>query len=872
MPGFFTHIYTSRRVAGHLLNGQFPDWPEAGDSLDAHDATTCGTIMRTWEKFTHLGAIGPDMFYYSQDWNNAILGPISDELMLAFAIYYFLDKEKESDYDILINILAEANSQIADLLRFILKLQKIWQSFVDGWNATVGPLVTDVGNLADDLTGGILSQFGVVMDELKIAFKTIAEEELVTFKDIFGNLNTCLQKGYGEKLFLWSDMSHYRRPSALCQSFVKQANLLAQQARDLDAGGNSDQAKVVRERSEQFLAFSLGYMTHVGTDTVAHSFVNAQCGGPFRDHPQRHHVIENHIDSWNYVQTAPGGRVAPDELIPGENWGVTDDYPDLSMSALWFAIQQMPDDPHGLQRPTGPFADDDARTKALDKDGELPDWFANAIVAAMMDCYQDPEEHPQIYQGSDFQSAIDEGLLTRLFTQLTGAGLPKPFHDLLEQIAPAPPFPVRRGFPLPWEIKTIYKILYTFFRIFYNGNWELEKPQKPDFIIFPPASDIENLFQPPDLSGIDFSNPALDVCEAIVALFEAVIKEIDTVIKLIGDIVKMLVSADPLNYLIRLALYELAMLVWDLVTKTHEILAHTGFFSPHPKESYPGGELRLPNEIDVPMITMGGTVDSAFRAALASAFDPFGNLDTDQDAIGVGHSVKDPNYPYYTVLRWQTDGTEANYEYRRPWAWPDKSPVQQVGGPDTLRTTPTETYNPFRSFQQGPDVAFKPLSGSPYPIGVMPDVFFRLDAPVDPQVRLAYELAQTPWDTDQLNIEHLARRDLEFSPIGDPIPFSAHLISQLANDTGYATQFNLDSDRAFAYLTWDWVRQDKGTQGSTGTGVLGLTYQMPVEPPEGDPRGGLEHVTNPTANPDWAKGTRPLLLKYVDAAPIVIIE
>ena len=34
--------------------------------------------------------------------------------------------------------------------------------------------------------------------------------------------------------------------------------------------------------------------------------------------------------------------------------------------------------------------------------------------------------------------------------------------------------------------------------------------------------DIENLFQPPDLSGIDLSNPALDVCEAIVALFEAI--------------------------------------------------------------------------------------------------------------------------------------------------------------------------------------------------------------------------------------------------------------------------------------------------------------------------------------------------------------
>jgi len=859
MPGFFTHIYTSRRVADHLLQGKFPDWPDVAGALDGFDPMTCGQIMRKWEKFTHIGAIGPDLFYFSQDWNNDILGPVSDELMLAFAVYYFLDAENETDdWETLLTILGEANSQLAAFLRFLIKLKKIWQDFVDGWNATVGPLVADVENLGDDLTGGVLSEFGVVMAELKEALKLVAEEELLTFKDIFSGFDTCLQKGYGEKLFLWSDMSHYRRPSALCQSFVKQATQMAQQSRELLAKGHREEAGQMKERSEQFLAFAMGYMTHVGTDTVAHSFVNAQCGGPYRNHPQRHHLIENHIDSWNYVQTAPGGR------LEGDKWGVTPDYPDVSMSALWFAIHLTPDHPHGLDRPVGPWASDDERREAQDKDGEMPDWMANAIVLAMMDCYQDPDEHPQIYQGDAFQSSIDSGLMTRIFNELTGSGLPKPFHDLLEAIAPAPPFPVRKGFPLPWEVKTIYKIVYTFFRLMYNGTWELEKPRKPDFIIFPPASDIENLFQPPDLGGVDWSNPVLDVCEAIVALFEAIIKTIDAIVKLIGDIIKMLVS--PSTYVIRLALYELAMMVWDMVNTTHEILVHTGFFVPHPAAFYPGGELRLADEIDLPLITMGGTVDSAFRAALASAFDPFGNLDTDQDVIGVGHSVKDPNYPYYPVLRWQTDGRETNYEYRRPWAWPDKSPVQQASGPDTLRTTPTETYNPFRSFGEGPDVAFKPLSGSPYPVGTQPDVFFRKNAPVDPEVRQAYEKAQTPWETDQLNIIHLARRDLQFSPIGDPIPFSAHLISQLVNDTGYSTQFNLDSDRAFAYLTWDWVRQDKSAPGSTGSGVLGLTFQKPQEPPEGDPGGSF---LDPAAAPDWGKGNRPLLLHYVDAPQVV---
>ena len=90
---------------------------------------------------------------------------------------------------------------------------------------------------------------------------------------------------------------------------------------------------------------------------------------------------------------------------------------------------------------------------------------------------------------------------------------------------------------------------------------------------------------------------------------------------------------------------------------------------------------------------------------------------------------------------------------------------------DPIPRRPTETYNPFRSFGEGPDTAFKPLSGSAYPGGTPPDVFFRLDA-VDPQVRGAYELAQTPWQTDLLNIQHLAQAAW-VQPAGRSGPVSA---------------------------------------------------------------------------------------------------
>ena len=54
--------------------------------------------MQKWEKFTAAGAIGPDIFFFSEDWSNDVLGPRSDDIMLALAVYYFFDAAKEDDW------------------------------------------------------------------------------------------------------------------------------------------------------------------------------------------------------------------------------------------------------------------------------------------------------------------------------------------------------------------------------------------------------------------------------------------------------------------------------------------------------------------------------------------------------------------------------------------------------------------------------------------------------------------------------------------------------------------------------------------------------------------------------------------------------
>ena len=51
-------------------------------------------------------------------------------------------------------------------------------------------------------------------------------------------------------------------------------------------------------------------MSHCATDVTGHPYTNAKSGGPYRDHWQRHHLVENHMDSENYVARHPGSLYA----------------------------------------------------------------------------------------------------------------------------------------------------------------------------------------------------------------------------------------------------------------------------------------------------------------------------------------------------------------------------------------------------------------------------------------------------------------------------------------------------------------------------------------------------------------------------------
>jgi hypothetical protein len=114
-------------------------------------------------------------------------------------------------------------------------------------------------------------------------------------------------------------MFHYRNTFHFPKVLWQLANADLADAQNklaaLTAGGRvpADDELMAAEKlvadAETELAFALGWMTHCGTDVTGHPFTNAKCGGPFRLHWQRHHLVENHFDAAAYNVAHMGDTV-----------------------------------------------------------------------------------------------------------------------------------------------------------------------------------------------------------------------------------------------------------------------------------------------------------------------------------------------------------------------------------------------------------------------------------------------------------------------------------------------------------------------------------------------------------------------------------
>ena len=482
MPGPGIHISVMRHVARGLAEGGYS--PSRSDRVDPRwagaDPAELGRIMREHDNFAALGAHGPDLFFLLPDFRDE--GPISVSNVLIFVLDFL-----EGIYDAI-------------------------DPYVSKWEHYLGPISEDTAEELSRLTGGLSETVSDIAGELS-GILTTALEDLVTQQfDLWEFFSLGLNKGFDDQSFFWSDIGHYRRTGAFGRALWEHAN-----------GDMAD---------DGLRAYALGYMTHLGTDTTAHSFVNTICGGPFRTHWQRHHLVENHMDALWYLE---------DDLGPRSG----DQYPQFTESALYYDLA-FGDDGGVVPRPSYPTGDtlreNWERGRKLDIDSDLPDGIADLLAAAIEDCYYgEGGSHPKILRDND-------------------------------------------GRPSPELIAEAYRLWIRLLKIVTVDGFAHEPPPPPDVfpnLDFPTPSDPSD--EPPDDGDDSWWDDVLDFILSVIAVLAYILEVIAYLITLPWAIL-----ADLITYPFRLAAYyALELPLFHLLKAFRSVLVMTGYL--HPMED----EIRL---------------------------------------------------------------------------------------------------------------------------------------------------------------------------------------------------------------------------------------------------------------------------------------
>ncbi|HIP24217.1 MAG TPA: hypothetical protein EYG79_11580, partial [Rhodobacteraceae bacterium] len=234
---------------------------------------TAQAAARLLERFpfeANMGAIGPDLFFFLEDYDIismvnmakpvleffAEIAEVVEEIVEPFIkIHDAVGQAAEATLD---TLGLSALTNVKDSLEATEKLfnQLVNQSIASGMLEKVLPLQTST-----DYRFNATSTFTRMIREM--------------FEDY---LVPPLQRNVEEPDWYWFDMLHYRNTGDFAKALVRNAD--------------TDQKK----------AYALAYLTHIGTDLVGHPYVNQIVGGPFRLGVQRHVTVENFMDVQAYQE------------------------------------------------------------------------------------------------------------------------------------------------------------------------------------------------------------------------------------------------------------------------------------------------------------------------------------------------------------------------------------------------------------------------------------------------------------------------------------------------------------------------------------------------------------------------------------------
>jgi len=735
MPSWYVHIQAAAQTMERLKN-QLP----AGSPLTKAEADDLFTAAHDNRNYLAAGALGPDLFFLLPDFKG------------------------------------DEGKGLLALVDFVLTAWKIIdENFITQWERWIAPVQDEQNQIVNSLTGGMLGEISEAIDLLTGSLHTYLLGLAGQLTDVFGIMTSGTQTGYTDSAFFWSDMFHYRKTYQFARRLY--ANALKADV-DLAHGGTSAVAKPAEEPSRvpKQQAFALGWMSHCAADVAAHPFTNAKCGGPYRTHWHRHHVIENHMDAAVYgLAHSPGTT-----------------YDALDVAALHFRLAflpspgapgpAMPDDspgpdyfPSSFAYPAYPLTDhtgDAAARKAVfDVDTEpLPEHICELLLQTMRDVYTDPGD-----MGGPHVLRWDAGAHE-------GDG----------------------GRPTAQVLQDMYQLAFDYSKYTTSSGLHPRKPMPPDVITdldfpMPPGFPSDGNADP----GRDSDPTVLDILLAIVA-FADWLAEVGEWLATSGAAL----AAEIATWPAREALYALlAGPVWDLYMACRKPLVLEGYLPPKPEEVSRGLVVLGADEKGA-LTQLRADLDAPSGVGLPPGVTEPSGLDPRPGAAPQGFGL-DPAYPRamltdldppWTALT-LPDAPSVPSEYVAPWRYPDHNMAGMRNGWEAPRTH-------VGPYLQGQDVSIL--------MGGLPGT----DA-----ARHRFEAARTPEETEAVSAELLA---MAGQHLGDPVDYGAYLIGQLTGSwqpTGYVghddaaplPDFNLDADRGYAYQCWDYLRHAASTPPSPRT-------------------------------------------------------
>jgi hypothetical protein len=753
VPGWYVHMEAAHQTAERLRAGAVAP----GLGVTPTEATELGAICYTWRNYLALGAIGPDLFYLLPDY--------SDEL----------------------------GSVLRHVMKWVLGTwEEIDTQFVGRWERWIGPVNADAQQLASQLTGGLSNQLAQVMSELTGIIVKAAEDLLPHLGDWFGLLTSGVPEGYGDDAFYWSDVFHYRRTYQF-------PYVLFDQARAARAAATTDEQ---RADADAQTAFAVGWMSHCATDVTGHPFTNAKAGGPYRDHWQRHHLVENHLDAENYAARHGGSC-----------------YGEYGTSALhfWLAFRRRGDGPYA-GRDDGPAYDYFAGFPSYDT-GDTP--TAAAERAALFD--------------------LDTGDLPGHLLDAIARAMASVHPNGPRILTQDPPFSLTDaahrpdGRPNAEAMSEMWTLVYQYLKLVGSDALSPRRPTPPHVFTdhsfpTPPGGDYGVSDDPSRGANVDdHSFNLLDLLLALIS-WAAYIVEVAVWLYTILPGLILDVKTFPAREVIY---YAFVVPLWHLYLLARRALVTAGFFMPKPEEVDPGlttlgvahGTFSIGSALDDPQgvgtpvahaTEPSGRADAHATIGLDSAYPRDVVRDHPSDAIG--HSA---------ALPFTGDG--GSTFQASEWVAPYRYPLtNQKGDPVPREPEPLDVHAQPVHIHVGPYVAgdrstvlLGPAVGDAAARG-------RLEGCAD---------AKATHDA----LEDLLKHDAH---LGAPIDYGLYLVGRMMESAKAeppvpdfpVPDFNLDSDRGYAWLCWAWDRHGLSLDPAASLGNYDCWTGFDPPPTATDPR------------------------------------